>query len=90
MNGTNYASYSKALDACCQRLTNLPSPPKILAPEVVGLGYNDVQNYAAKMNFNSFYGVAHHLYGGSTDGTPDGYKRRWGRSQMSSRASRDS
>jgi glucuronoarabinoxylan endo-1,4-beta-xylanase len=73
VNGTNYASYSKALDATFQRLTNLPSPPKILAPEVVGIGYNDVQNYAATMNSNSFYGVAHHLYGGSTDGTPDGY-----------------
>ncbi len=73
VNGTNYASYSKALDATFQRLTNLPSPPKLLAPECVGLGYNDVQNYAATMNSNSFYGVAHHLYGGSTDGTPDGY-----------------
>jgi glucuronoarabinoxylan endo-1,4-beta-xylanase len=73
VNGTNYASYSKALDATFQRLTNLPAPPKILAPEVVGIGYNDVQNYAATMNSNSFYGVAHHLYGGSTDGTPAGY-----------------
>ena len=73
VNGTNYASYSKALDAVFQRLTNMPSPPKILAPEVVGLGFNDVQNYAATMHSNSFYGVAHHLYGGSSDGTPDGY-----------------
>jgi glucuronoarabinoxylan endo-1,4-beta-xylanase len=73
VKGTNYASYSKALDAVFQRLTNLPSLPKILAPEVVGVGYNDVQHYAATMNSNSFYGVAHHLYGGSTDGTPDGY-----------------
>ena len=73
VNGTNYASYPKALDAVFQRLTNMPSPPKILAPEVVGLGFNDVQNYAATMNSNSFYGVAHHLYGGSSDGTPDGY-----------------
>jgi glucuronoarabinoxylan endo-1,4-beta-xylanase len=74
VNGTNYASYSKALDAVFQRLTNLSAPPKILAPEVVGLGYNDVQNYAATMKSNSFYGLAHHLYGGSTDGTPDGYR----------------
>lgn len=73
-NGTNYASYPKALDAVYQRLSSMASPPKLLAPEVVGLGYNDVQNYAATMNPNSFYGVAHHLYGGSTDGTPDGYK----------------
>jgi O-glycosyl hydrolase len=73
VNGTNYASYSSALNATYQLLTNLPSPPKILAPECVGIGYNDVQNFAATMSSNSFYGVTHHLYGGSTDGTPDGY-----------------
>ena len=73
VNGTNYASYSSALNATYQLLTNLPSPPKILAPECVGIGYNDVQNFAATMNSNCFYGVTHHLYGGSTDGSPDGY-----------------
>ncbi len=73
VDGTNYASYSKALDATFQRLTNLPSPPRILAPECVGIGFNDVQNFAATMHSNSFYGVTHHLYGGSTDGSPDGY-----------------
>lgn len=73
VNGTNYASYSSALNATDQLLTNLLSPPKILAPECVGIGYNDVQNFAATMNSNSFYGVTHHLYGGSTDGSPDGY-----------------
>ncbi len=68
VNGTNYASYSKALDAVYQKLTNLPSPPKLLAPEVVHISFNDLANYAATMNSNSFYGVAHHLYGdgGST------------------------
>jgi O-glycosyl hydrolase len=67
-DGTNYASYSKALDAVYAKLTNLPSPPKILAPEPVHIAYNDLKNYAATMNANSFYGVAHHLYGdgGST------------------------
>src|SRR5665213_3122160 len=68
VNGTNYASYSKALDAVYQKLTNLASPPKLLAPEVVHIAYNDLAKYAATMNANSFYGVAHHLYGdgGST------------------------
>jgi len=68
VNGTNYASYSKALDAVYNKLTSLPSPPKLLAPEVVHISYNDLVNYAATMNTNSFYGVAHHLYGdgGST------------------------
>jgi arabinoxylan arabinofuranohydrolase len=74
VNGTNYASYSKALDAVYQRLTNLPAPPKILAPECVHIAFNDLKNYAATMNSNSFYGVTAHLYGDSTDGTPDGFK----------------
>ena len=74
VNGTNYASYSKALDAVFLRLTNLPSPPKLLAPECVHIAYNDLRNYAATMNSNRFYGVAYHLYGDSTDGTADGFR----------------
>jgi len=74
VNGTNYASYSKALDATFLLLSNnMASPPKLLAPEPVHIHFNDLQNYAATMNANSFYGVAYHLYGGSTDGSPDGY-----------------
>jgi glucuronoarabinoxylan endo-1,4-beta-xylanase len=74
VNGTNYASYSLALNAVYQLLTNLPSMPKILAPEPVGIGYNDVQNFAATMNGGSFYGLAHHLYhGGTPDDAPDGF-----------------
>jgi O-glycosyl hydrolase len=69
--GTNYASYALALAATYQRLTNLPSPPKLLAPEVLGIGYNQVQNYAATMNSNCFYGVGHHLYHGGDPADPD-------------------
>ena len=71
-NGTNYASYSKALDATYQRLTNMPSPPRLLGPECVHISYNDLPSYAATMHSNSFYGVAHHLYGDAdSSGTPD-------------------
>lgn len=73
VNGTNYASYSKALDAVYQRLTNLPAPPKLLAPETVHIRFNDLASYAATLNPNSFYGVNYHMYGDSTDGTIDGY-----------------
>ena len=68
VNGTNYASYSKALDAVYQRLTNLPAPPKLLAPEPVHISYGDLNTYGATLHSNSFYGLAHHLYGdgGST------------------------
>lgn len=72
--GESYASYALALDAVYQRLeADLPSPPKLLGPEVVGIGYNAIQNFAAAMNPDSFYGLAYHLYHGSTNGTPDGY-----------------
>ncbi len=73
VNGTNYASYANALSATYLRLTNLPSPPKMLGPEPVGIGYSVPQNYAATMNPNHFYGFNYHLYHGSTDGTANGY-----------------
>ncbi len=65
VNGTNYASYSRALDAVYAKLTNMPSPPKILAPEVVHIAYNDLANYAATLHSASFYGINYHLYGGN-------------------------
>lgn len=73
VNGTNYASYSKALDAVFNQLTNMPAPPKLLAPEVVHISYNDLVNYAATMNANSFYGVAHHLYGDGNTASGDSF-----------------
>jgi arabinoxylan arabinofuranohydrolase len=74
--GQNYASFALALDAVYQKLeSGMSSPPKLLGPENVGLYGNAgaLKTYMANMNPDSFYGVAHHLYGGSTDGTPDGY-----------------
>ena len=75
VNGEDYASFALAQDAVYNRLQSLTSPPKLLGPECVGLYGNasGLQNFMAEMNSDTFYGVAHHLYGGSTDGTPDGY-----------------
>lgn len=73
VNGTNYASYALALDAVFNKLTNLPAPPKFLAPEVVHISWNTLQNYAATMNPNSFYGVAHHLYGDGNNSSGDSF-----------------
>lgn len=73
-NGTNWAGYSNALAAVSQKLnSSLASPPKFLAPEVLQIRYNKLQSYAVTLNPNHFYGVAYHLYGDSTDGTPDGF-----------------
>jgi glucuronoarabinoxylan endo-1,4-beta-xylanase len=76
VNGVSYASFSLAQKAVYQRLqATMVSPPKLLGPECVGLYGNasGLRNYMTQMDAGTFYGVAHHLYGGSTDGTPDGY-----------------
>lgn len=74
-SGERYASYALALDAVYQRLQDdMATPPKLLGPEVLGGGYNLIQDFLEEMDSNSFYGIAHHLYHGSTDGTPDGYE----------------
>jgi O-glycosyl hydrolase len=66
-NGNTNACYSNCLDAVYLSLSNLPSPPKLLAPEVVHYSYGDLQGYAATLNTNHYYGLAHHLYGDATD-----------------------
>jgi O-glycosyl hydrolase/fibronectin type 3 domain-containing protein len=70
-----YAGYGLAQDAVYNRLQSMASPPKLLGPDCVGLYGNaaGLRNYMDHMNAATFYGIAHHLYGGSTDGTPDGY-----------------
>ncbi|HOK96619.1 MAG TPA: family 43 glycosylhydrolase, partial [Anaerohalosphaeraceae bacterium] len=76
VSGQYYASFALAQDAVYQKLQSaMASPPKLLSPECVGLYGNaaGLRNYMAALNPATFYGIAHHLYGGSTDGTPDGY-----------------
>ena len=63
-----------ALDAVYEKLQNdMDTPPKLLGPEVLGIGYNLLHNFLPEMNPESYYGIAHHLYHGGTDGTTDGY-----------------
>ncbi|MEJ5237567.1 MAG: LamG-like jellyroll fold domain-containing protein [Limisphaera sp.] len=71
--GTNYASYARALEAVHRRLSGLPDPPRLLAPEVVHIRWNTLASYAATLDPRTFYGVAYHLYGDSIDDTVDGY-----------------
>ncbi len=75
-NGENFASYALALEAVHAELqASMPSPPKLLGPGCVGLYGNTgaYRDYIDAMDPDHYYGTAHHLYGGSTDGTPDGY-----------------
>jgi glucuronoarabinoxylan endo-1,4-beta-xylanase len=66
-----YPGYDRALEAVQERLSTLPSPPKVLGPEVVGVHGKKVEVYTRAMNLDLVYGIAHHLYEKGDDGIWD-------------------
>lgn len=66
-----YPGLGRALEAVHDRISSLPSTPRLLAPEVIGVHSKKVNQYAAGMNFDLIYGVAHHLYEKGDDGIWD-------------------
>jgi len=78
---TDTAGYDKALEAVYKALKPLKSPPKILAPEEHGIGYNAFQNFAERFNKDLIYGYAYHLYHGGDGGSsnPDSFNRNFER-----------
>jgi glucuronoarabinoxylan endo-1,4-beta-xylanase len=70
--GTN-ASYSKALDAVVSSIASISPKPKIVGPEVTGIGSSKVQNYMASLNQSSIDVVGHHLYNGGDANSPDSF-----------------
>jgi glucuronoarabinoxylan endo-1,4-beta-xylanase len=68
------AGYDHALDSVYYAFQQLQSPPKILASEVHGIGYNLFQSYARRFNHDEAYGYAYHLYhGGDGNNNPDAF-----------------
>jgi glucuronoarabinoxylan endo-1,4-beta-xylanase len=69
------AGYDQALDSVYNRLQGLASPPKFLAAEVHGIGYNTFQNFANQFNHPEYiYGYSYHLYhGGDGNVNPDAF-----------------
>ncbi len=65
------AGYDRALDSVYAALQTLQSPPKIIGPEVHGIGFNTFQNYAARYNHDLLEGYAYHLYHGGSADNPD-------------------
>jgi len=57
-----YPGYDRALAEVHKRLAALPSPPKIIAPESLGIHGERVQDYLEHMNLDLVDAVAHHLY----------------------------
>ena len=70
---TTNAGYNRALDSVYFALQQIDSPPKILGPEVLGIGYNEFQNYAQYFNRNHLDGYAYHLYHGESDNVSDNH-----------------
>lgn len=64
------AGYDKALDAVYDTLSTIQKRPKILGPETVGIGYNNVQNYVNALDLSKLDGMAHHLYHGVDENDP--------------------
>ncbi|MDQ2087754.1 dockerin type I domain-containing protein [Herbivorax sp. ANBcel31] len=72
-NGSN-AAYGKALEAVYNKLhTDMDNPPKILGPEVLGIGYNNFDGYMSGLNIDHLDGLAFHLYHGGDEDDPDSF-----------------
>jgi len=75
------AGYAQALKAVHDTLAKMANPPRIIAPEVLGIGYGNFPNWAGKQDTSKFGAYAYHLYHGNTnDGKyndPDGFNYRF-------------
>lgn len=73
--GGGLASYTKALETTAARIEalELDKPPRLLGPETLGVHGDRVIDYAAELDLDTLYGVAHHLYEGEQWRAPEGY-----------------
>jgi O-glycosyl hydrolase len=60
----NRAEYGKALKATYEYLQGVANRPKLIGPEVIGIGYNSFQNYYANLNPDYLDATAFHCYHG--------------------------
>lgn len=56
------AAYAPALAAVHSKLATMQNPPKLLGPEVLGIGWNNVQNYVNTIDKSLVYGYDFHYY----------------------------
>jgi glucuronoarabinoxylan endo-1,4-beta-xylanase len=66
-----YPGYDRALQAVHDQIAGLPSPPKLVGPEVIGVHHGKVAEYVRPLNLDLLYAVAHHLYEKGDDGVWD-------------------
>jgi glucuronoarabinoxylan endo-1,4-beta-xylanase len=73
VESTSYPGYGVALSALYAKLQSLPNRPKILGPEVAGIGFSTFQNYTDNLNRAYLDGYAYHLYNGGDVNNPDSF-----------------
>lgn len=69
----SFPGYGVALQTLFTKLQGAPNRPKILGPEVTGVGFNNFPNYVDNLNRSLLDGYAYHLYNGGDSGNPDSY-----------------
>jgi glucuronoarabinoxylan endo-1,4-beta-xylanase len=72
-NNESYAGYAEALDAVYKAFQNLPSPPHLLGPETIGIGYGTEEAFFKALNPDEIYADTHHLYTGGDKNDPDSF-----------------
>ncbi len=66
-----FPGYATALAQVHGALKKVKSPPKLLAPETLGIHYGKIQAYTAELDQKLIYGVAHHIYERGSDSVWD-------------------
>ncbi len=59
---SEYAAYPPALVAVSKAIKGMNKQPKLLGPEVLGIGWNNVQKYVNKIDKSLIYGYNFHYY----------------------------
>ena len=75
--GIPAAGYGQALDAVAAAIeaAALASPPVVLGPEPTGMNNDNVQHYLDGLDTSKLGGIAHHMYGSTSDNpAPDSFE----------------
>ena len=72
-HGDSFAGYDKAADAVYAAFRQLPSPPRLLGAETLGIGSGNEQDFTKALNPDHIFAVTHHLYTGGDKRQPDTY-----------------
>jgi O-glycosyl hydrolase len=67
------AGYDQAFRAVADSVHGIPSAPRVLGPEVLGIGWNNVTKFTSKMDLSKTDAVNYHLYHAGSYSNPDGY-----------------